>query len=131
MSFKTLNEKTKKLFQLSGLSQSEFSRRAKVPVSTLHEFVFKDKNISFRSFIQIMSTLGVDIESLIEKQIRSSFDNKTNEKTQEAEDILVLINNLDKYQKRELVVTAINLNKLKNNSKVKHVIERIENNQWH
>jgi transcriptional regulator with XRE-family HTH domain len=128
MSQKTLREKTKKLFYLLDCSQSEFARRAKVPVSTLHEFLFKDKNIAYKSYLQILSSLGIDLEETLNERLQQLLKQtpiKSSGQELEDEDVLMLINRLSQPERRELLKTAINLHKIKRTPTVREAVQRM------
>lgn len=127
---KSINEKAKKLFHLLGFNHRQFSQTSEIPYSTVHEFFNCQKNVTLANFQKIAKNLGLDLEELFEERINQLLG-KSSKKNQDHEDIAALINSLDKFQRREMLATAINLNKIRKNSKIADVIERIEKKYMH
>lgn len=122
---KSLNEKAQKLFRLLGFNHKQFSQKSEIPYATIHEFFNSEKNVTLSNFLKISSCLGVDIEKGFDDQINQVL-NKENKNSQNVDDIALLINSLDKLQRKAVLTTAIHLNRLKNKTKIANVIERIE-----
>lgn len=127
---KSINEKAKKLFQLLGFNHKQFSKVADIPYATVHEFFNCDKNVTLHNFQKIAKSLGLDLEEIFEERINQMLG-KTTKKSQDLEDVAVLINSLDKFQRKEMIATAVNLNKCRKNTKIADVIERIEKKYLH
>ena len=127
---KTINEKAKKLFQLLGFNHKQFSKVSDIPYATVHEFFNCDKNVTLHNFQKIAKSLGLDLEQIFEERI-NDLVGKSSKKNQDLEDVAILINSLDALQRKEMIITALNLNKLKNNSKIADVVNRIEKKYVH
>jgi len=127
---KSINEKAKKLFHLLGFNHKQFSKTSEIPYATVHEFFNCDKNVTLGNFQKITKQLGLDLEDMFEDRINQVLG-KSSKKSQDNDDIAALINSLDKFQRKEMLATAINLNKIRKNSKIADVIERIEKKYMH
>lgn len=122
---KGINEKAKKLFQLLGFNHKQFAKQSDIPYATVHEFFNCDKNVTLSNFQKITKCLGLDLEEIFDDHINHVLG-KSTKKSQDNDDIATLINSLDKLHRKEMLATAINLNKIKKNTKLSDVIERIE-----
>lgn len=127
---KSINEKAKKLFQLLGFNHKQFSKASEIPYATVHEFFNCEKNVTLHNFQKIAKSLGLDLEEIFEERINQLLG-KSTKKNHELEDVAILINSLDKFQRKEMIATAVNLNKCKKNNKIADVIERIEKKYLH
>lgn len=112
-----------------GFNHKQFSKASDVPYATVHEFFNCEKNVTLMNFEKLIKPLGLDLHEIFEDQINHLLGKsvkKSQAQAQDSEDLTFLINGLDKYQRKELIATAVHLNKIKKNTKIIDVIERIE-----
>lgn len=122
---KSINEKAKKLFNLLGFNHKKFAQKSEIPYATIHEFFNSEKNVTLSNFLKIASCLGIDLVKVFDEQINKVL-NKENNNKQKIDDITLLINNLEKNQRKALITTVINLHRLKGSKKMAYVIDRVE-----
>lgn len=125
---KTINEKAKRLFNILGFNHKQFSKVANIPYATVHEFFNSDKNVTLSNFQKILKPLGIDLVDVLEEKINEALG-QAPKKSREHDDLVALIENLDKLKRRTLLETAINLNKFSRSQKINEIIERVEKRQ--
>lgn len=127
---KRINSKMSKLWKFSGKTQRELAEIAGVSQTTINEYFGSNANITKKNFVNILSALGINLESIIDEKLRSQIDEKSGKDLiHAAEDISIILENLDLTHRKAFLTTAINLSKLKSgNKKITEAIERIEKN---
>ncbi len=117
----------KKLIILSGHSQRQIARHTAIPYSTINDFVRGSKNKKLKNYFKLLDYFGIDIDSEIRNRVQDLVGkNDMPKKDPGAEDVFTLIHSLDSSHRKELLSTAVNLHKLKKNTKLNDVISRIE-----
>ena len=85
------------------------------------------KNKKLKNYFKLLDYFGIDIDSEIRNRVQDLVGkNDVPKKDQGAEDVFALIHGLDSSHRKELLSTAVNLHKLKKNTKLNDVISRIE-----
>jgi transcriptional regulator with XRE-family HTH domain len=117
----------KKLILLSGHSQRQIAKHTDIPYSTINDFVRGSKNRKLSNYFKLLDYFGIDIDAELRRRVQGLANKKQpSQKDPAAEDIYTLIHSLDALHRKELLSTAVNLHKLKKNSKLTDVIDRIE-----
>lgn len=123
-----INHSLKKLILMSGYSQRQIAKQTDIPYSTINDIVRGSKNKKLTNYFKLLAYFGLDIDSKIRQHLQylNSSNPPSTEKKQTSDDIYHLIQELDPRHRKELLSTAINLHKLKKNSKLQDVLDRIE-----
>lgn len=112
-------------------SQSKFAAHAKVPLSVLNQFFSKENDIRLKTLTAILEGLGINLEKVIEDHTNRIVGEDKTHKSQIGDDLVRLLEGIDKHHRKELINKAINLSKLKNKNKNLDLIERIERHNIH
>lgn len=123
---RSIHLKLKRLFQLTWGSQRKFAEVSGINRGTINEFFSKQSNLTVKNFIKVLSALGIDLELVIEREIKNVIGDKKPQQHDLNEDIALLLSGLKKSHRKELLIRAINLNKLQKNTSIYEVIERVE-----
>ena len=126
-----IHSKLKKLFQMTWPSQRKFAEASSVHPATVNEYFSKNKDLRISNFFNILSTLGIDLEIVIDEALKQSLGEDKKDDHRDLIDIGVLINGLDKKHRRELLLRAVNLHKLKNNNNLSELMDRVESKIVH